>query len=357
MQDNDKERPFSADDIHGAAASAPAPDPAPLEPNMTARELESSGRHPVLIFGSKRAGKSTLLMSLFQCARRMSISIELGAPIGPPDSIKTVEDHRIAEDLFNRKAHEFSLGRPIPGTDSLRPFFVPIDIWPARESAPLKFAFLEGRGEWYMPNSIGQLYQNLQEDIVDTLRHYSSGLSVIYVAPYSAGGGSVTDTVEADAGLAGAISQYRAARELFRRDHHLYLLNKWDEYARPQADSPMFSQVGADQVEAVLNERYRASWPAYKGIPLSPGNRQRFFMQYAAANIIGDVVRDPPERHRPAFDRYPKILWNWLFENAIRSGEGRYGSHSRRRSPFPDALPPSGIEVRVERLHSLIGLR
>jgi hypothetical protein len=321
----------------GADAAAPAPTP---RAGSLADHLERTSRHPVIVFGIGASGKSTMLMSLVQALNRNSeVNAYLGDPIFPPGNDEAVEEHEQAIQFFERDAQQFAIGELVPPTRHENPFFIPVDVQRKSDGRMVRLALLEGKGEWYAPirGGTGSMFPKFKEDIADILSFYGESLSVLWVAPFSVGGGKDQDTQDSDLGLLGALNEYRKLRRSIAQDFHLFLLTKWDCKAEPLADDPSFSVVSAQKVERILEERYPNSWPNYQGLALQTSGR-RFFMQYSSGHIVQERVKVPPQRHRTAFDRYPRTVWNWLYGNATLTQID--AEHSRKRATlFPDVLP------------------
>ncbi len=322
-----------------------------------AERLRASGRHPVILFGTSTSGKSTLLVSLFHCLNHNSdIGLQLGAPILDPASSDGKVMHEKAIELFERRVAAFDEGEVLESTQLEQPFFVPVDVQPRDASQPVRFAFLEARGEWFDPSQEerGSIYRGLKEEIVEILEHFSESISMLYVAPYSVAEVNIVGTRASDTGLTGAIHAYRTHREAIAQDFHLFLLTKWDQHAVPLADSPEFSRVRAKEVDRIITERYPKAWRAYQAMPLGGRIVRRFFMQYTAGHIRGGMVREPPERHRRTFDRYNHTIWNWLYGNATQEADGD-GYTFTRGELFRDVAPRDATRMTfVERITSLI---
>ena len=322
-----------------------------------ADHLERTGRHPVVIFGIGSAGKTTLLMSLVQAINRSNeVNIFLGEPILPEEDPRAEQSHEQAITFFEHDAQAFALGEPVPPTRLDDPYFIPVDIVHKRNGRVVRLALLEGKGEWYAPITgakKGSMFQKFKRDLADLLELYGESITVLWVAPYAIGAGKKRDTRNSDLGLTGAINNYRKHRTAIGQDHHLFLLNKWDCYAPPLQDNPQFSVVTDTLVDALIGELYPNAWPNYEALSLQTVGR-RFFMQYASGHIVGDQVRVPPQRHRSAFDRYPRTVWNWLYGNATQSEVGAAGARTRE-TLFPDILPrPKRAETLLEKLIRLI---
>lgn len=331
--------------------------PAPRLQGSLANSLMAQNRHPVLIFGASTSGKSTLLMALFQNLKlNPEIDIQFGAPItGPSDTIGSVL-YNDAKTFFEDHANDFLLeGKLLDSTRPEQPFFIPIDVQARQDREPIKFAFLEGYGEWYQPNARGakSMFQEFRPEIIDVLAHYPDKLSIIFVAPYSLGTDGSFDNEQqrnCDTGLVGVIQRYLHHRVAKLQDSHLFLLTKWDLYIDPMTEDARFSTVEPEDVERILAERYTQSWPAFQAMPIGGDVIRRHFMQYSAAPISGGMVRKPAARHVDTFDRYQKTVWNWLIGNATQISEKANATGRRiRRVLFREVEPEKAERLTVVR--------
>ena len=362
---DDAPPPAMADRPEAQATGVPVPPAPPVRrdsprANSFAERLRLSGRHPVLVFGTSTSGKSTLLVSLFHClSKNRDINVRLGEPIFDVGTAAGRATHDQATDLFDRRVSAFEEGVVLNSTFLEHPFFVPVDVQPRGQTEPIRFAFMEARGEWFDPSQedTGSIYRAMKEEIAEVLRNYPDAISVIHVAPYSILDDTNASTRESDKGLNGAIKSYLKHRDAKDQDFHLFLLTKWDQCAAPMKDSPRFSRVRAAEIKSVLNARYPRAWAEYHAMPLNGPVVRRYFMQYAAGHIRDGVVWDPPERHKHTFDRYPRTLWNWLYGNATEEKEGDALSFSRRIL-FRDVASRDGTHVTfIERITSFVRLR
>jgi hypothetical protein len=314
--------------------------------------LEEDERHPVLVFGSSRSGKSTMIMSLINALEKagreggVSVSASFGRSFYAKRDARSDHQMQYARDFYETAAHNFISGRQaLDSTQADVPFFVPIDLTVhGHEKGVVRIAILDSRGEWYVPSAESNvpMYQELKEDIVEVLKNYSHGVSIICVAPYSLSHDNAHDTVNSDAGLLAALVKYEEARELQDRheDSFLFLLSKWDQVASPQRDRRFTRLMGADVVRE-LEERYGRSWDRFRSMPIGPNDwSRRCFMQYSSCSFVDGKPRIQP--HLTAdYLRYPRTLLNWLFGNARRY-QGRQGDRVDKAelALFPDVLPP-----------------
>ena len=326
--------------------------------------LKQTQRHPVLIFGARQTGKTTFLMSLLQRVRRSEkMSWTQGDPIIPSghESYASIQDE--TTNFLEWRVREFAMNHPVPRTDFDFPFFLPINLKRADIAGDIKFALLEGKGEFYEPNEAGdqgrggqRFYKDLLPDVASVLRTYTESISMVYVAPYH--GDSETERAKAaqdDLGLVGAIEAYAKHRGPVDQDRHLFLLTKWDLHANPERTGSKFSQVFPEDAEKVIQNIYPQAWRAL--CSLQGAKFRRYYMQYSSGFIVGDEVRTPAARHGAAFDRYPSTVWNWLHRNAVESGANSGPQPPGWNKPlFPEALS-TGKTSLWQRLLALFGRR
>ena len=330
-----------------------------------AQNLERTERHPVLIFGASRAGKTLMIISLIQALRTSGeVSVHLGEPVLDRADPRSAAKHKAARTLYERQTYTVDAGAAAASTQA-DPFFVPIDVMPRNsQRPPVKFAFLDGRGELYEPNTAAELdfYKPLNEDVRDLLDNFSYGVTTIYMAPYSMGSEHDRDTREGDHGLLGVLEKYGDHRKMRSNDFHLFLLSKWDQYASPMDPNMLFDRPTPMQVDTVLRERYPLSWGAFQGLPLEgPAEDRRSFMQYSSGYFVKGNPQRPPLNFEPSFARYPRTVLNWLYGNALRfrAKEIKTGRmYTFRQTLFDDVVSPYATRVSVsEKLASLLTSR
>jgi len=340
-----------ADTRAAQATAAPCPpDRMPMDSDATrvgrqlAALLDERGYHPVVVFGSSAAGKTTLLTSLLaylQVDGDAGVEVALGAPLAIDDADYGTWAHEEATGVFYRSVEEFIAGRTQPATMSPRPFFVPVVIRPPGRLPEARFAFLESRGDWYNPDTESNaFFRRLRDEIAALLLHFPKGISFLHVAPYTqlatwdedTGLHAARDAAlrrQADLALVGALNAYRAVRATKHRDAHLLLVTKWDAYAAPDGTESSFVAPTLDEVTAVARERYPRGLAAFLTLGLgAPQAWQKQLMQYCAGIISGRTVTQPGTELRAQLNRYPRVLWNWLYENATRDA-------GRRQMLFP----------------------
>jgi hypothetical protein len=324
-----------------------------------AEQLEEQGYHPVVVFGSSNSGKTSMLASLLaylQVAIETGVEIQLGAPIVVDDHAYGQWAHDEATTFFHRSIQEWLGGVAHAKTISPNPFFIPVIIRPQGNLPEARFAFLEGNGEWYQPDADTNAYfKPLKEEISGVLRHFQKGASFIHVAPFtqiasweepSQGKQHIesSEMSKANLGLVGAINSYNAVRTVKHRDAHLFLITKWDAYAPPGRIDGVFSAPALEEVESVAKHKYQQSYAAFANMNLGDEVRWRKqIMQYCAGMISGREILKPTAENKEQLNRYPRVLWNWLYNNATRDD-------GHARDLFPKPVPrPSTVFERFER--------
>lgn len=316
-----------------------------------AQNLERTNRHPVLIFGSSGSGKSSLILSFIRTLQASrTVDIEFGEPVLDRAHPKSAEKHSEATRFYDWQTYLMDRGEP--AHRSGLPFFVPIDVKPRNSRLPpVKFAFLDGRGEDYQPdeNPEANLYKPLFEEIRNLLQTFSYGITIICVAPYSISDGHDRDTRDSNFGLLGAMRGYRELRKLRRNDFHLFLLTKWDQRAPPLDPQEQFDRVYPGDVDTVLQERYRQSWGDFQALPLEgEAKDRRAFMQYSSGYYVDGYPHPPPDSFVRSFEHYPRTILNWLYGNATQF---RIANDKKtitlREILFEDVVPPGEPRVTL----------
>ncbi len=329
-----------------------------------AENLVRTERHPVLIFGSSKSGKSSLIMSLIRALQTdPDTDIQFGEPVLDQADPRVSEKHAIARQFYDWQAYQLDLGQNLKATQG-DPFFIPIDIRPKNSTLPaVKLALLDGRGEGYEPvedEKAGDLFKALNDDVRGVLETFPYGLTVIFVAPYAVGSNYFVETNVSNTGLLGALHGYREFRQGRRKeDFLLFLLSKWDQKASPTDADALFARPRPSDVNRILNDRYQRSWGDFQALPLEgPAFERRAFMQYSSGYFIGDQPRPPPPGElEHEFSRYPRTVLNWLYGNATRL-QGRDGSPTLRRILFEDVIPPDRPRITVtDRIAKLLTAR
>lgn len=366
--------------------------------------MERRRVHPVLVFGTVASGKSTMLQSMLAYLNRdpdTNIQVMEGAPIVPADFPGAEERILDGTSFVQRSVQDFHLNRKATKTSKPAPFFVPIDLEPHRYAADrngrISLAFLESMGEWYLPSTYladisedqagAGIFQPFKPEIEAVLRHFSLGLTVIYVGPFAtignrarradalaqdqmhagvttdAGGRPVAvvghDPVH-DLAIVGSMRQYMELRPNKSRDNHMFLVSKWDLHPPRGVNEPLHGAVEAEELDELLRTNYPQSWAQYSQMMgLSPGAKA--FMPYCAGRFI-DGAPAPMGQSEPAvYRRFNRTLWNWIYGNA-RQALDRSDVKSARgiaRPPLFDDVAPETVpegSTGLERLLQMITL-
>jgi len=288
-----------------------------------AKRFKDKKVHPVLIFGSKGSGKTSLIASLLKYMRdrpESDASIEFADSVLPDDDPWWEQTKIWSQDVFYKRVLAYIDNLAPESTQESQPFFIPISLT-TKTGIEVKFALLEGKGEWYQPNLEATVpFQKFKSFLQGFLQGYNDTATVIYVAPYVTG--SVEETPKStglrasDLGLLGAINEYLSLRKAFvHQDQHMFLLTKWDVFCASVA-APEFIEPLEEEIQGVFRERYLQSWTRYLNSSVSQENQNRTYSAYCAGLIDGRTVvtAATEDDERVAF--YARKLWDWLYQNA-----------------------------------------
>jgi hypothetical protein len=311
-------------------ADASAQERAHEEQALLGQELaalfKDAGVHPVLIFGSRGSGKTSMLASLFRYMQLevAQATLSLNESLLPTDDPKWNPHAQLARQLYYGKVLDFIKRRAPPATQELTPFFIPVTL--TRTSGEeARFAFLEGKGEWYMPNETADVpFKPFHGLLQGLLQNYNSEASVIYAAPYTTGvlsrGGAVESAGNAnmqrsDLGLLGVINEYvNLRRATFHRDRHLFLLTKWDMYCDGLSD-PAFQHPPGEALQGVIRERFPLAWARFQNLNFQGSAQNKMYSSYSAGLIDDLTVLSPAQSDSDIVDFYPRKLWDLLYEH------------------------------------------
>jgi len=285
--------------------------------------------HPVFIFGSKGSGKTTFLASLF---RYIHLSVESGASISLQDDIFPADDERWrkhatwARDVFYKKV-DGVIESVAPGaTLEPSPFFVPIKLT-RTTGEEVCFAFLEGKGEWYMPDETSEVpYKPFKGLLQGLLQQFSDKATVIYIAPFTTGSYQRGEAMESsrsvdlrksDKGLVGALNEYIALRRAhFHQDNHLFLMTKWDIFCGG-VSSDSFYSPDAEELQQAFSERFELAWTRFQNMEATGLADNKIFSAYCAGIIDEQTVQRPAVDDAAIIDRYPRKIWDWLHKGHV----------------------------------------
>ncbi|MBP0639677.1 hypothetical protein [Cupriavidus sp. AcVe19-6a] len=283
--------------------------------------FKDKGVHPVLLFGSRGSGKTSLIASLLKYMRDRpdaDASIDLAEELFPEGDPRWTKRIGWARDVFYKKSFEF-IDRQAPATtQEAQPFFVPVRVT-RKNGAYTYFAFLEGKGEWYMPDYEADVpFQRFRGFIQGLLQSFSSPATVLYVAPFVSEdkdeGPSAKGLQLSDMGLLGAIGEYGTVRKaMSHQDRHLFLVTKWDVCCDSIA-TEKFLEPEEEDIQTVLAERYQLSWTKYLNLPLSTENKS--YSTYCAGVMDGRTISAPASEDSDRIAQFPRKLWDALYQNA-----------------------------------------
>jgi hypothetical protein len=310
--------------------------------NELAVRFKEQGVHPVLIFGSQMSGKTSLLLSLINYPRTNQ-SAE--ASIEYDSSLYTQENEerlRSALDsgqaLFYRAGQQWIANSAPKATLDEHPFFIPV-VLQRLNGQESKFAFLEGRGEWYTPDEESlRPYRKFKGLIQGFLQTYSDPITVLYVAPFVPGSyGDASNAVgssellrKADLGLVGAMEEYISGRRgYFRNDFHILTLTKWDIKCGGVTGDAFLSPL-QEEISEELSTKFPLTWNRFSAIPMENQQGNLRVNAYSAGIMDGNRLNQLPEDDRQALNRYPRKLWDRLHVNA---GQGILYKDVQHRPP------------------------
>ncbi len=311
-----------------------------------ARELIAKNYHPVMIFGTRASGKSSLLTSLFHYLQTDSSSQAmciLGEWIVPIDTSYGQSVADAAKRFFNQVVMNFNDGNAAPRTDDKFPFYIPIILRPSNGQPEIRLAFLESRGEWYqVDKSSSDYFPELRDEVADVYKNYSGSLSILLIAPYVMSeaytqeepiDSSSSEIRDSDKGLFGALQAYHATRPNRDHDNFMFVLTKWDAHTRAIV-APEFSNPPRGLIERLIHERFPLAWNLYQTMPKS-GNA--LSMQYSSGVMSGDARVAIPEQLKPIMNQFPRALWGWLYSNAS-GGQVLYTKTAKPKKSFFSSL-------------------
>jgi hypothetical protein len=294
-----------------------------------AKELVEKGYHPILIFGTRASGKTSLLASLFhlqQSDPTFPAILVQGDWIVPIDTTYGATVSEAASRFLGHVVNNFYDGEAAPSTRDEYPFYIPVILRPNNGQPEVRLAFLESRGEWYHINKNSQdLFPQLREEISDVYQNFPNGISILLVAPYVIGDAytegspseiSVKEMRESDTGLFSALQSYQMSRQHRDLDRYLFILTKWDAHTRSIVDKD-FINPPRGMVSYLISERFPKSWTLFQN--MQSGEAQS--MQYSSGLMSGNARAEVPEHLRPNMYKFPQMLWRWLYANATYGSE------------------------------------
>jgi hypothetical protein len=296
--------------------------------SLAGRELAAAllnkNVHPVLIFGSKGSGKTSLIASLLRYMRDQpdaDATVELAEDVYPnsnhPQWARQLEWSR---DVFYKRVFGFIDGEAPPSTQQDQPFFVPVRIT-RKTGEQVTVAFLEGKGEWYQADMDASVpFKPFKDFLAGVLQNFSARASVIYLAPYVSW--SHEEPPESrhlrlsDIGLVGAIESYENTRRAHvHHDQHLFLISKWDVFCGSIA-SYNFIDPDEDEILAVLSDRYKLSWTKFLNARFSEDQQNKGFSVFSSGVMDGNAIARVSDDDGELLMFYSRKLWDWVYCNA-----------------------------------------
>lgn len=314
-----------------AVSPSTAPAPAEMDAQMQlgqelATIFKNNNVHPVLIFGSAGSGKTSMLASLFRYMQltQAEATQALHDELFPSDDPRWQKHAVLARQLYYGKVLEFIELKAPQATLDATPFFIPVKVT-RTTGEEATFAFLEGRGEWYMPaKNSDSPFRPFQSLLRGLLQNYNEKATAIYVAPCTTGvmsrdgrlePANAPKMVDSDLGLLGALKEYvNLRRATFHRDRHVFLMTKWDLYCGGISE-PEFVHPPPRLLSSVLQERFRFSWAHFCNLNFHGSSRNKMFSTYCSAVIDNMKVLSPAHADSAVVDFYPRKLWDLLYEN------------------------------------------
>jgi len=316
--------------------------------------LHDAGFHPVLVFGTSESGKSMMLLSLLSYgAANADIAASLSnSRILPREDLNAEKYHSEAAIFWKDDIGKFRARELINLTQRKDPLFIPIEIKRKRSDQLLKFAFLEGDGEWYRRNLVNDQNRDnfrpipeLKWQIEQVLNSYVGGVSIIFICPtYEAHPQKpVQESRDSLAALIPMVWQIR--KNINPTDNLLLMLSMWDGRYGPSNPHGHFYDASADVALDALGGPQSDLWTAFSE-HVEEGGAAKAMMPYSAHWINNKVMLDNAQ-HKPIFDRFNRTLWNWLYGNATQSLTSTPGDRlGRRKTLFPDVMVPDPRPIR-----------
>jgi hypothetical protein len=285
--------------------------------------------HPVVVVGSRGAGKTTILASLLKYAM---FSVDAGGTatlmedLYPGNSEIWKGQLIWAKQLVEKTVASFDNSFAPPPTTTSEPFFVPITFTQS-DGRFANIAFLESMGELYMLQESGDSpHKKFHSLLASFLNSYTGEISILYVAPVVTGEVSSNGALESssskemtarDLAMFGVIGQYISQRRgMFNRDRHLLLMSKWDVLFKTLSE-PDLVDPPPERIELVLAARYPKTWAKFSSIPMTEPAGSKRFSVYSAGMMFESRVLAASSEDRPKMDRFPRKVWDWLWLGAV----------------------------------------
>jgi len=296
-------------------------------PNSLCEELIKKNYHPVVLIGTRAAGKTSLLTSLFRYLRTDSSSqilYGIGEPIIPEDTAVGELMYQNAKRFLNHIVTDFQEGKTAART-STDPYFIPVVLTPTNGQPITNIAILEIPGERYqIDRSSIDMFKETSWEIAEVYRNYPGPISIIVVGPIVVGDAYQSDETmtekyiqerfNTDIALNGALQSYQGMRSQKGKDSISFLLTKWDAYTKGIM-SPEFGAPPKGLIENLINQLYPNTWNTFNLLAqLNPNKLMA--MRYCSGLMSGDHSLPIPSKYIEDINIYPKTIWNWLYENS-----------------------------------------
>lgn len=283
--------------------------------------------HPILLFGSQMSGKTSMIMSILNYPLRADdahFSIDYDDSFFDGNARELFAEMISAGQLlYYRNAEDWVGGAAPAATLNENPFFIPIKIT-KRNGHVIKFAILEGRGEWYMPDDEAvNPHRPFKGMIKGFLQNFSKPITVLYIAPYVSGSYSEAANGEnnnlrqrADTGLFGAIDQYIYNRRVeHSMDFNILVMTKWDVHCK-RIDNPNFINPNNEEVLHQIKNKFPLAWNRFNNIPNSADESRSKISVYCSGFIDNGKIAPVADRSRSLLERYPRKFWDAFHKNA-----------------------------------------
>lgn len=317
---------FQTETFPSNSTSAPNNDRAKVD---LAKELVKKGYHPILIFGTRASGKTSLLASLFhylQSDPESPAIIVRGEWIVPLETTYGLTVSEAASRFLGHVLNNFHDGEAAPMTQDEFPFYIPVILRPNNGQPEVRLAFLESRGEWYqIDKNSKDLFPQLREEVSDIYQNFPNGISILLIAPFvigeayaesSSSDNTFKEMRDSDTALFGALQSYQMFRQNRELDRYLFILTKWDAHTRSIVDKD-FITPPRGMVSYLISERFPKSWTLFQNMQSSEAQS----MQYSSGLMSGNARVEVPEHLRPNMYKFPQMLWRWLYANATYGSE------------------------------------
>jgi hypothetical protein len=347
--------------ISGFAASSDKDDDLSRLGEELALHVEAAECHPVILFGSRFTGKTSLLLSLLAAIKtepRLRTGLMLGAPLLDNNTEVGKRQYEAAEEIFGKKTQQFIEGVKPKATGVENPFFIPLDFLPY-DKPEAKLALMESNGEWYVPDrSSAKLFRPLNKHIEDFIGYYQAPITFIHVLPFTQNANtslSPTEKVhdgaaiqDASLAISGALQAYERIRIDKGGDRHLLLVTKWDARERAGLNKEDSLSSTTEEVAEFVEENYAQAFAAFEGMRLRED--QKFIAGYCSGlmNEVGVLVLKRSNDIRLDVLSYPINLWKWLYANA----QAAVGLPEQ--DPFPSPKPLGPVEKFLNWLNKLL---